>query len=475
MEESKSYNEADKNRLSVIDEIFNRFEILFSKKRYDDIPFDFSEEKKLCIREIKQIFDELKKPEIEYILYSFNFAKDKSVKNLINFLDTMNSILSHFEYYKHKNPKIKYNNAHFDNYLLKRYECADIFTNYIIDRGCRELKIDNKLFFNYIPIKCTMKKHLDMELKAKLDIKEVEGCPFCHNNIEATFHPFVYKKFKCFKKMCNDENCVLYHIDEKNNDNPIDMETEVDFDSNEIINLSKILSTLKMSPEDIKNDENLGIFLQKKARETGDYIPTEFNPFTYKIYKCPLGPICKLDKKLCLNYHGEGDRRRNPDFYKATLCPNLFQNNKKIKNAKCKLGDDCDCAHNLYEYYYHPDKFRTVPCPQEKKNQLCKERLICPYYHESDSECRKDGKRMMLDAELISDYYKSLMVSYEKSIDKEIKKLRNLEEKYYCYKCGAPNTCALNKSDFLVDPKESKIICEDCARDKHIKGYDIAW
>jgi hypothetical protein len=81
----------------------------------------------------------------------------------------------------------------------------------------------------------------------------------------------------------------------------------------------------------------------------------------------------------------------------------------------------------------------------------------------------------MLDAELISDYYKSLMVSYEKSIDKEIKKLRNLEEKYYCYKCGAPNTCALNKSDFLVDPKESKIICEDCARDKHIKGYDIAW
>ena len=206
MDKAKGNNDEDKNRLSVIDEIFNKFGILFSKKKYEDIPFDFSEEKNLCIKEIRKIYDELKKPEIEYILYSFNFAKDKSVKNLINFLDTMNSILSHFEYYKTKNPKIKYNNAHFDNYLLKRYECADIFTNYIIDRGCRELKIDNKLFFNYIPIKCNMKKHTNFEIKGKLDHKEVEGCPFCHNNMEAVYHPFVYKKLNASKK------CVMMKI-----------------------------------------------------------------------------------------------------------------------------------------------------------------------------------------------------------------------------------------------------------------------
>ena len=475
MDESKDNFDVDRSRLSVVDEIFHNFGILFSYKKFEDIPSDFSEEKRLCTKEIKKIFDALKNREIEYILYSFNFAKDKSVNNLINFLDTMNSILSHYEYYKRKNPKIKYNNAHFDNYLLKRYECADIFTNYIIDRGCRELKIDNKLFFNYIPITCNMKKHKDVDLKAKLDHRELEACPFSHNKIEEMYHPFVYKKFRCFKPQCNEENCVLYHVDDKNKNNPIDMETEVDFDSDEIINLSKVLSSLRMSKEDIKNDENLGIFLQNKARETGDYIPSEFNPSTYKIYKCPLGPICKLDKKLCLNYHGDGDRRRNPNFYKATLCPKLFKNNKKIKNAKCELGDDCDCAHNLFEYYYHPDKFRTVPCPQEKKNQLCKERLICPYYHESDSDCGKNGKRMMLDKNLISDYYKSLMVSYEKSLDNEIKKLKNIEERYYCYECGEPQTCALNNPDFLVDPRESKIICEDCARDKKIKSFDVAW
>jgi len=272
--------------------------------------------------------------------------------------------------------------------------------------------------------------------------------------------------------MCNDENCHLYHVDENNNDTPIDMETEVDFDSNEIINLTKVLSTLRMSQKDIQNDENFGLFLQKKAKETGDYIPSEFHPSTYKIYKCPL---YKLDKKLCLNYHGDGDRRRNPDFFKATLCPNLFEKSKRKKNAKCDLGDDCDCAHNLYEYYYHPDKFRTVSCPQEKKKQLCKERLICPYQHKSDSDCGKNGNKMILDKELISDYYKSLMVAYEQSIDKEIKRLKNIEEKYYCYCCGDPSTYALNKKEFWVDPEESKIICEICALKNHIKGYSVGW
>ena len=161
--------EIDKSRLSIIKEIFSNFTLLFSdNKKYEDIPPNFERDKKICIDEIKRCFRDLTFPEINYILYSFNFAKDKSVKNIINFIDSMNSILSHYEYYKRRNPKIKYNNSHFDNYILKRYECADIFTNYIRERGCRELKIDNLLFFNYIPIKCIMKKHTDLSEKKKL-------------------------------------------------------------------------------------------------------------------------------------------------------------------------------------------------------------------------------------------------------------------------------------------------------------------
>jgi hypothetical protein len=218
----------------------------------------------------------------------------------------------------------------------------------------------------------------------------------------------------------------------------------------------------KINKKEIIEDENLELFLQKKAKDTGDFLPSEFNPLTYKLYKCPLGPICKLDKKLCLNYHGNGDRRRNPNFYKAELCPNLFEKNKRKKDAKCPLNDDCDCAHNLFEYYYHPKKFRTVDCPQEKKGKYCKERLICPYLHESDSDCGKNGEKIILDKKLITDYYKSLIVSYEKAIDDENEKLNEIEKKYLCYKCGKKNTCALKRDDFTVDLNSNKIICGEC-------------
>ena len=467
----------DKNRLSIIKDIFNTFTLLFSDKNFEDIPPNFEKEKKVCIDEIKKCFSSITYPEINYILYSFNFAKDKSVKNIINFLDTMNSILSHYEYYKIKNRKIKYNNSHFDNYILKRYECADIFTNYLRERGCRELKIDNKLYFNYIPIRCVIKKHTDIEKRKSIDPKIVEECPFAHNKMEEIYHPFVYKKFKCFIKKKCDDNCPLYHSNEDNI--PIDMETEVDFDSYEMKNLSKVLSSLKLNKDDIKNDEQMELFLQKKARDTGDFLPTEFNPSTYKLYKCPLGKICKLDKKLCLNYHGNGDRRRNPNFYKAELCPNLYEKKKRKPDAECPLKDDCDCAHNIYEYYYHPDKFRTIQCPQEKSSKYCKERLICPYLHKTDSDCGKNGEKIILDEKLITDYYKSLMASYEKAIDNENEKLNEIEKKYLCYNCGERNTCALKKDDFLVDLKQNKIICERCANEKGISNTnrtaDVGW
>ena len=211
--------------------------------------------------------------------------------------------------------------------------------------------------------------------------------------------------------------------------------------------------------------------LQKKAKDTGDFIPMEFNPLTYKIYKCPLGLICKLDPKLCLNYHNKNDKRRNPYFHKATLCPNLYDKNKKKQNGKCKKGDNCEYAHNLYEYYYHPDKFRTVHCPQEKNRKTCDERLICPYNHETDSDCGKNGNRIIIDEKLISDYYKSLMVKYEQLIDKEKKKLNKIDEKYLCYICG--NNNALNMDEFYVDINEKKIICEECAEKNKIKTTSV--
>ena len=448
----------DKNRIRIINEIFSKFSILTNLKPFEDLPPSYVSKKQSFIEEILKSFDALREEEVAFILYSFTSAKDQSEQNLINFLDTINSILSHYDYYQQNEFKtVKCNNSHFENYLLKRYECADVFTNYITSQGGRELKINNKLYFNYIPVKCLKESHTGQYSQINDKQDEIENCPFAHGIVEETYHPFVYKKFKCHKNGCIDKNCFLYHESIKD-----DMETEVDFDSDEMLNLQNVLSSSK---EDIKIT----------PKDSGNFIPSEFNPSTYKIYKCPLGPICKLDKKLCLNYHGPGDKRRNPNSYKAKLCPNLYEHNKKKKDGKCDLGDDCDCAHNLYEYYYHPKKFRTVKCPQEKKSKYCRERLICPYLHETDTDCGRDGVKIIVDERLITDYYKSLLVSYEKSIDSEMDKYKEIKKSYFCYICKNRTTCALDKEVFYVDTNQNRIVCKDCAKKNKINYIERGW
>ena len=203
-------------RINIINEILDRFKILNLPNGYDEENISkYEKEKEYEIQVINDFFKDLRSNEIAYILYLFSLSNERNIDNIINFLDTMNSILSHFEYYKNKNPKIKYNNSHFDNYLLKRYECSYIFTTYLYETGCRELKIDNKLYFNYNPIKCNVNHQ---------DTQEKENCGFAHNEIELKFHPFVYKKFKCDIKGCKkDSYCYLYH---SNNDGEL-----LDFES----------------------------------------------------------------------------------------------------------------------------------------------------------------------------------------------------------------------------------------------------
>ena len=59
------------------------------------------------------------------------------------------------------------------------------------------------------------------------------------------------------------------------------METEVDFDSKEIKIIKDILSELIFTKK--------GKDSKYKAKEKNDFIPTEFNPLTYKMYRCHMG------------------------------------------------------------------------------------------------------------------------------------------------------------------------------------------
>ena len=66
------------------------------------------------------------------------------------------------------------------------------------------------------------------------------------------------------------------------------------------------------------------------------------------------------------------------------------------------------------------------------------------------------------------------MVLYEKSIDSELNKLKEIKKRYVCYKCGQDN--ALDHKSFFVDINEKKIICEECKNKyKNRKFKEIEW
>ena len=221
-------NDKDKKqakRLEIIKYFFHKFKITEKELTIEEAKNYYKDKRKICIDEINKIFTDLKPIEISYIIFTFIFIQENTIFNIINFLDTMNSLLNHFEYYKKKNPNIKYNNSHFDNYLLKRYESSYIFTEYLSEKNCRELKIDNLLHFNYIPYYCPINQHTDKKKRVEVNQNLLEGCPYAHCEDEIMYHPFVYKKFKC-PENCSKENCPFYHVDDDGD--AIDRETEID-------------------------------------------------------------------------------------------------------------------------------------------------------------------------------------------------------------------------------------------------------
>jgi hypothetical protein len=57
------------------------------------------------------------------------------------------------------------------------------------------------------------------------------------------------------------------------------------------------------------------------------------------------------DWEKCPYAHpGEKALRRHPRRYQSKHCP--YTRAKKV----CPAGDNCTCAHSLFEYWLHPDR-----------------------------------------------------------------------------------------------------------------------
>ncbi|WIA29068.1 hypothetical protein OEZ86_011579 [Tetradesmus obliquus] len=102
----------------------------------------------------------------------------------------------------------------------------------------------------------------------------------------------------------------------------------------------------------------------------------EFLMFKFKIEMCSRKD--RHDWKICPYAHpGEVARRRHPRGYTAVLCP--------AKTAvSCPRREQCTFAHNPFEFWLHPDRFKTSLCNQ---GPTC-DRPICFFAHK-DEEVRR--------------------------------------------------------------------------------------
>ncbi|EIE23296.1 hypothetical protein COCSUDRAFT_15780, partial [Coccomyxa subellipsoidea C-169] len=102
------------------------------------------------------------------------------------------------------------------------------------------------------------------------------------------------------------------------------------------------------------------------------YKADDFRMYCMKVLPCSKR-FCH-DWTVCPYSHpGEKAKRRDPRLYSYTgiACPNMK------KDQSCTRGDACPYAHNVFEYWLHPTRYRTQLCNDGEK---CA-RKICFFAH----------------------------------------------------------------------------------------------
>ncbi|XP_052174515.1 zinc finger CCCH domain-containing protein 54-like [Diospyros lotus] len=109
------------------------------------------------------------------------------------------------------------------------------------------------------------------------------------------------------------------------------------------------------------------------------YESDEFRMYGFKIMQCPRRR--SHDWTQCPFAHrGERARRRDPRRYNyaAVPCPDYSD------DRDCIRGNTCQFAHGVFEYWLHPEKYRTRLC---NAGEFCT-RNVCFFAH-STAELRR--------------------------------------------------------------------------------------
>ncbi|KAK8657865.1 hypothetical protein V6N13_036084 [Hibiscus sabdariffa] len=104
------------------------------------------------------------------------------------------------------------------------------------------------------------------------------------------------------------------------------------------------------------------------------YGSDEFRTYDYKTKRCPR--MYSHDWTNCpYTHHDEKAERRDPHKhpYIPIICPGF-------RDGVCLKGDNCQLAHGVFEYWMHPNKYRTRVCTD---GRFCT-RKVCFFAHSPD-------------------------------------------------------------------------------------------
>ncbi|KAF6256689.1 hypothetical protein COO60DRAFT_1657117 [Scenedesmus sp. NREL 46B-D3] len=101
--------------------------------------------------------------------------------------------------------------------------------------------------------------------------------------------------------------------------------------------------------------------------------PDDFMMYAFKVEVCSRTD--KHPRGSCPHAHpGDVARRRHPSRYQALLCPEVRA--KKV----CPRLEECQCSHSAFEFWLHPDRYRTSMC---EKGVRCS-RPVCFFAHTAE-------------------------------------------------------------------------------------------
>lgn len=144
-----------------------------------------------------------------------------------------------------------------------------------------------------------------------------------------------------------------------------------------------VLDDLAIEDLEIVTDLNISTPIERKEYpidlslpdiKNGIYGTDEFRMYMFKIKPCSRA--YSHDWTECPFVHpGENARRRDPRkyHYSCVPCP-------EYRKGTCRLGDNCEYAHGIFECWLHPAQYRTRLCKDETN---CARR-VCFFAHKTE-------------------------------------------------------------------------------------------